>query len=170
MKLTSPLGPGAGQKAGGRSGRFRQLAWASVPLWSFGFFAFAPFLYVAVIRRRIRDWAVFAAYLAVVTLFFTYFAGPDGGRHPGAAGGLLVLFMGIAAVHAFIAFRPGSAPAPSRERHARTGPPGPGTQCRLAYFDHAAVLIFALARMGLASWMVAGPSWRVPCWPGFLTG
>ena len=43
-------------------------------------------------------------------------------------------------------------------------------QCRLAYFDHAAVLIFALARMGLASWMVAGPSWRVPCWPGFLTG
>jgi hypothetical protein len=43
-------------------------------------------------------------------------------------------------------------------------------QCRLAYFDHAAVLIFALVRMGLASLMVAGASWRVPCWPGFLTG
>ena len=131
MKLTSPLGPGAGQKVGGRSGRFRQLAWASVPLWSLGFVAFAPFLYVAVIRRRIRDWAVFAVYLAVVTLFITYFAGPDGGRHPGAAGGLLVLFMGIAAVHAFIAFRPGSAPAPARERHARAGPPAPGTDQRV---------------------------------------
>jgi type I restriction enzyme R subunit len=43
-------------------------------------------------------------------------------------------------------------------------------QCRLAYFDHAAVLTFALVRMGLASLMVAGASWRVPCWPGFLTG
>ena len=53
----------------------------------------------------------------------------------------------------------------ARERHLSSG-----RQCRLAYFDHAAVLIFALARMGLASWMVAGPSWRLPCWPGFLTG
>ena len=44
------------------------------------------------------------------------------------------------------------------------------SQCRLAYFDHAAVLTFALVRMGLASLMVAGASWRVPCWPGFLTG
>ena len=40
----------------------------------------------------------------------------------------------------------------------------------LRLFDHAAVLIFALVRMGLASWMVAGASWRIPCWPGFLTG
>ena len=43
-------------------------------------------------------------------------------------------------------------------------------QCHLAYFDHAAVLMFCLVRMGLASWMVAGASWRIPCWPGFLTG
>jgi hypothetical protein len=38
------------------------------------------------------------------------------------------------------------------------------------FFDHAAVLTFALVRMGLASLMVARASWRVPCWPGFLTG
>jgi Rhodopirellula transposase DDE domain len=40
----------------------------------------------------------------------------------------------------------------------------------LAYFRQAAVLIFPLVRMGLTSFMVAGASWRVPCWPGFLTG
>jgi hypothetical protein len=123
---TNPLGPGAGHQVAVRSGRLRQLAWASVPVWSFGFLAFAPFLYLAIIRRRIRDWAVFAAYLTVATLFLIYFAGPNGGRRPVAAGGLVVLVMGIAAVHAFIALRPGPAPAPPPEGHALTSPPGPG--------------------------------------------
>jgi hypothetical protein len=43
-------------------------------------------------------------------------------------------------------------------------------QCRLAYFRQATALIFPLVRAGLASFMVAGASCRVPCWPGFLTG
>ena len=43
-------------------------------------------------------------------------------------------------------------------------------QCHLAYFRHAAMPVFALVRTGLASLMVAGASWLVPCWPGFLTG
>ena len=43
-------------------------------------------------------------------------------------------------------------------------------QCRLAYFRHAAMPVFALVRTGLASLMVAGASCLVPCWPGFLTG
>jgi hypothetical protein len=43
-------------------------------------------------------------------------------------------------------------------------------QCRLAYFRQAAAPIFSLVRMGLTSLMVAGAWWRVPCWPGFLTG
>jgi hypothetical protein len=38
------------------------------------------------------------------------------------------------------------------------------TQCRLAYFDHAAVLAWT----GLASWMMAGPSCRMFLSPGFL--
>src|SRR5690349_17992905 len=42
-------------------------------------------------------------------------------------------------------------------------------QCHLAYFGYAAVLMFSLLMVGLASLMVAGASWRVPCWPGFLT-
>ena len=44
------------------------------------------------------------------------------------------------------------------------------TQCHLAYFDHAAVAVFPLVRTGLESLMAGGASWRVPCWPGFLTG
>jgi hypothetical protein len=44
------------------------------------------------------------------------------------------------------------------------------TQCHLAYFRQAAVSIFSLVRTGFASFMVAGASCRVPCWPGFLTG
>ena len=61
---------------------------------------------------------------------------------------------------------------PGAPWNTRPGFPQPPllSQCRLAYFDHAAVLTFALVRMGLASLMVAGASWRVPCWPGFLTG
>jgi len=43
-------------------------------------------------------------------------------------------------------------------------------QCHLAYFDHAAGFMFSLARTGLLSLMAGGASWRVPCWPGFLTG
>ena len=124
MKLTSPPGPGT-DKAVGRSGRLRQLAWASVPLWSLGFLAFAPFFYLAITRRRLRDWAVFAAYLAVAAAFFTYIVRSNGGHHP-AAGRLLVLFVGIAVMHVFIAFRPGSAPAPWRDVHARAGPSGLG--------------------------------------------
>src|SRR5262249_14121401 len=44
-------------------GRFgvRQPAWALVPLLSLTFLAFAPFLWVALSRRRARDWAVLAA-------------------------------------------------------------------------------------------------------------
>ncbi len=42
-------------------------------------------------------------------------------------------------------------------------------QCHLAYFDHAAMLVMAPVRTGLVSWIVGGPSWRVPWSPGFLT-
>ena len=47
-------------------------------------------------------------------------------------------------------------------------PPQP-TQCRLAYFDQAAVLTFALVRMGLASRMVARAVVPGAVSPGLLT-
>ena len=126
MKLTSRRDLGAGQKVGGRTARFRQLAWASVPLWSLGFFASAPFLYLAVIRRRIRDWAVFVAYLAACALVMTaVIAGGSAGAFAWTAN-LLVPLMSLAAVHAFIVFRPGSAPPSWPDVHARTNLPDPG--------------------------------------------
>lgn len=115
MKHASPPGPGTDQKVVGRSGRSRQPAWASVPLWSFGLFSFAPFFYVAVIRRRKRDWAVFAAYLAVVSTFIAFFTEPGGSRGPLA--GLYVLLIGFAATHVFIVLRPRLVPC------AVEGPP-----------------------------------------------
>jgi nucleoside 2-deoxyribosyltransferase len=44
-----------------------------------------------------------------------------------------------------------------------------GAKCHLAYFDHAAMLVMALVRTGLASWIVGGRSCRAPVSPGFLT-
>jgi hypothetical protein len=44
---------------------YRQILWALVPVLSIGLLAFVPFLWLALVRRRARDWAVFAAYLAV---------------------------------------------------------------------------------------------------------
>src|SRR6516225_8850020 len=41
-----------------------QLGWAMVPLMSLGFLACVPFLWLALGRRRVRDWMVTAVYLA----------------------------------------------------------------------------------------------------------
>lgn len=83
-------------RSGSISGRLRQLAWASVPLWSFSLLAFAPFLRLAFLRRRTRDWVVFAAYLAaaISTVILTSLPGPN--DVGGAVGtGLAMLVMGV---------------------------------------------------------------------------
>jgi hypothetical protein len=46
---------------------------------------------------------------------------------------------------------------------------GVKVQCRLACLSNAAMRVLSLVRTGLTSLMVAGASWRMPCWPGFLT-
>ena len=78
-----------------------------MPLWSFSLLAFAPFLRLAFLRRRVRDWVVFAAYLtaAISMVVLASLPGPNdvGGT---VAGGLAILVMGVGAVHAFVAFRP----------------------------------------------------------------
>lgn len=92
-----------------RSGRLRQLAWASVPIWSLSLLAFAPFLRIALARRRARDWVVFAGYLAAViaVVVLMSIAGPNDDPVSVTAGGLAILLMGVAGVHAFVEFRPG---------------------------------------------------------------
>jgi len=88
----------------------RQVLWASVPVWSFGFLSFVPFLANAIMRRRRADWAVFAAYLAA-TIGLIVAAGSIGSGNGGgtaAFGGFIIALAGCAAVHAAIVFRPGS--------------------------------------------------------------
>lgn len=111
-------------------GRLRQVAWASVPVWSFSFLAFAPFLRIAIARRRARDWAVFAGYLAavIVTSILVSASGGHGALNE-AAGSLVIVVAAVGAVHAFVAFRPDAlatrrsrselALAAARERVAR---------------------------------------------------
>lgn len=108
---TTPPGPPLPRSSrleGGRwRGRVRQLAWASVPVWSLGALAFAPFLRLAFARRKAKDWGVFAAYLAAVAVEIVLISvtGSEGAGSA-AAGGVAIALMGFAAVHAFIAFRP----------------------------------------------------------------
>jgi DNA uptake protein ComE-like DNA-binding protein len=90
----------------GRTGRLRRLAWASVPVWSIGFLAFAPFLRLAVARRSGKDWAVFAGYLAAVVLEIVALSVTHTNSAWGTAtGGLIILLMGGGAVHSFVTFR-----------------------------------------------------------------
>ena len=97
-----------GQPHRGRgSARLRQLAWASVPIWSFSLLAFAPFLRLALTRRRARDWLVFACYLAASTtvLVLVSASGPSDAV-AATAGTMALVLMSAGAVHAFFAFRP----------------------------------------------------------------
>ena len=98
-------GYAAAQASQRRAGVLRQLAWASVPVWSLGLLAFAPFLSLALTRRRGRDWAVFAGYLLAVVLEVVVLS-VAGHKDPGQAlaGGLVLVLMGGAAVHAAVAF------------------------------------------------------------------
>jgi hypothetical protein len=96
-------------QGGSASGRLRQFAWASVPIWSLSLLAFAPFLRLAVARRQARDWAVFAGYLAasILVVVLMSIAGPkDTDPVSFAASALAIVLMGAGAVHAFVAFRP----------------------------------------------------------------
>lgn len=105
--MTTPVSRPLG---GGISGRIRQLAWASMPIWSLSLLAFAPFLRIALARRRARDWAVFAGYMAAVVLIVIMMSLTSSDQDAvGAVAGTMALVVGVvAAVHAFVAFRPGS--------------------------------------------------------------
>lgn len=103
----SPVPGPASRPRGAGSGRLRQFAWASVPVWSLSLFAFAPFLRLALDRRRPRDWVVFAGYLAasLLVLVLMSVAGPADAVSA-TAGTLAIAVMAVAGAHAFVAFRP----------------------------------------------------------------
>jgi hypothetical protein len=111
------------QAPGKRWGRvLLQIWWTSVPIWSFGFLSFVPFLAFAVIQRRKRDWAVFAGYL-LATVALVAAAGLSSGMNANsnaaeAVGGFIIVLAVGAAIHACILFRPGRV-RPSREAARR---------------------------------------------------
>lgn len=96
--------------------RVRQVAWALVPIVSFTVLAWWPFLVLALIRRRARDWAVFAACLAAVAAEIVIFAVlaarvPPAPTFPVDVAALtfyaMVLLLAVAApVYILVAFRP----------------------------------------------------------------
>jgi hypothetical protein len=87
--------------------RLRQLSWTAVPFLTFGMFGAAPFLTLAVRRRRPGDWLVFGSYLAATVVYITIVAA---GRGTGAAAFGLLLW-GVSTAHAFTAYRPSAAEA-----------------------------------------------------------
>jgi hypothetical protein len=105
------------------------VAWALLPIVSLTFLAWWPFLVLALIRRRPRDWAVFAAYLAAVVAEIATFAAagilPVGTVADDVAAILfyaIILLVAITAtVHTLVAFRPGAElPYLSDAARART--------------------------------------------------
>jgi len=107
-----PPRPPAGLPRPARSGSLgRQIFWTSVPIWSIGFLSSLPFLFYAVDRRRGRDWAVFAGYLAATVAFIVALgAVPSGSGANAAVGGFIIALAGCAATHACLLFRTGRDP------------------------------------------------------------
>ena len=95
--------------------RIWQIVWGTAPLYTFGFLAFVPFLYIAIVRRRWRAWAVFGVYLAADIALIALLA------HHAAAGWLFTALILGGTVHALIELRPGSALAASRDIYPATG-------------------------------------------------
>ena len=101
----APAGPSRPVRSGSVG---RQIFWTSVPIWSIGFLSSLPFLFYAVDRRRGRDWAVFAGYLAATVAFIVALgAVPSGSGANAAVGGFIIALAGCAATHACLLFRPG---------------------------------------------------------------
>ncbi len=89
----------------------RQVAWASVPVWSIGFLSFVPFGAYALSTRRPRDWAVFGGYLAAtIAMIVALSVVSANSGADGALGGFIIALAGCAAVHTAVLFRPGRGP------------------------------------------------------------
>jgi hypothetical protein len=85
----------------------QQVVWMFVPVLSLSFLAFVPFLWLAVIHRRARDWSVFACYLAAVAAEIVLVsAGLQGSTVWSISYVMVPLVAGTAAVRALAAFSP----------------------------------------------------------------
>jgi hypothetical protein len=83
---------------------------------SYGSLAFVPFLWLALIRHRTRDWAVFAAYVAAPTMVILL--ARSSAPAPIGLLILLLLIALIATVHTLVAYRPKEGVPSWRVAHA----------------------------------------------------
>jgi hypothetical protein len=155
-----------------RRRRVRQVAWALVPIVSLTFLAWLPFAVLAFIRLRLRDWAVFAAYLAVVIAEIVLIAlNAHGNDAAGIAADAMMLFLALAApIHTLVAFRPAAGlPRWSDAERARATPGrhqpvinaadgGPAT-IPAGSFARPAMIFFTVATCGIAIALPAKFRW-----------
>jgi hypothetical protein len=99
--------------------RLQQVGFASIPVWSIGVLACAPFLVYAWVSRRRRDWVVFGAYLAATIAVIGIGITNSDSNAGGAVGALLVALVCVATVHTAVLFRPVPRPALAQARRAR---------------------------------------------------
>jgi hypothetical protein len=93
---------------------YRQILWALVVVLSTGVFAPVPLFWLALVRRRGRDWLVFAVYLAAWLAFLSFDLESDSANMTVIQAYLLV----FATLHTVLAFSPTAAPATFREAKA----------------------------------------------------
>lgn len=99
--------------------RPRQVVWALVPIVSEGFLAFVPFVWLALIRRRAREWVVSGVYLAAASAqLYLYVVGYPGSPAWSNAYVIMAGLMVIAPVHAVLAFSPTAGVSSWRDIHA----------------------------------------------------
>jgi hypothetical protein len=89
-------------------GRGRQILLSLIPFFSGGVFTFVPFLYLAMVRRRRRDWLVCAGYVLAVIIEVVAITALPHGSGQEFAGILAVLLIGGGTAHSFVALRPGA--------------------------------------------------------------
>ncbi|MFI0863274.1 hypothetical protein ACH4RA_23970 [Streptomyces smyrnaeus] len=129
---TVTTGPaGAGTRPGTTRTLLVRIAFASFPVWSLGLLAWVPSLRFAVLRRRPRDWMVFAGACVLTALYIVLLfvvpeskPGEEGNAQLGA-GVYIVLLIGGAVVHAVLGDRAPRAPRQAA-RPAYTSAPAPG--------------------------------------------
>lgn len=100
-----------------------QLGWAMVPLLSLGLLACVPFGWLALGRRRARDWVVFAVYLAATaTVIVALSSVPADVSITGLPGVTMIVLLVVAPVHTVVAFSPVAKVPTGSDVYRRPGP------------------------------------------------
>lgn len=84
-----------------QASRLRRWWWTSVPVWSLGMLAWAPFFRRAIATRQRGDWLVTAGYLAASVLGAVLVSGPGSD----AGGFFTIALMAAAAAHTAVLYR-----------------------------------------------------------------